>query len=113
MFKSRVKGKKKSQEEKKEKFQPAERVLVRKEEGKPAPSFEEMRAFLIGGASEEEMDLLWSVGYKEDRLLEIHSPNRQAFVWSEEEVHLILHFYYDQRASPDRMAQLLQQKGLE
>lgn len=59
MFRSFSKGKKRNDAEKKEKEREkerGERVGVKKGDGKPAPTFEEMRAFLIGNATEEEMN---------------------------------------------------------
>lgn len=47
--------------------------MVKRVETKPAPSFEEMRAYLIGDASEEEMNLLWNVGYKTERIFDLTS----------------------------------------
>lgn len=83
MFRSLSKGRKRKEAEKKEKerekereMKKVERVEVKKGDGKPAPTFEEMRAFLIGNATEEEMDLLWSISYKPDRIIEINSPYR-------------------------------------
>ena len=32
------------------------------------------------------MNLLWSVGYKVERIFELSSSNRQAVAWSEEDV---------------------------
>lgn len=113
MFRSFGKGKKRNDAEGKEKSRTPEKTPVKNGESKPAPSFEEMRAYLIGDASEEEMNLLWSVGYKVERVFELSFSNKQAVAWSEEEAYLILHFYYDQKALLDRMTQLLHQKGLE